>query len=527
MIERISDFFAWLGGADRSVLSQVPAGRARFAQMGGVLLTTAGIAVVSMTFAMHNAVQAPLWLAGLIGIFWGFVILNLDRLLVLSMGAIRTGRHMWLMAAPRLVMAAILAIVISTPLVLRIFANDINSQLFIIHEQVSRQQKALEANSNEAHEAAQLKGQIAAQESILAGHLPVSVTNPVLQTTQTKVAGLQAQQQAAQAAVNKAIEAYQCEADGSGKGCAGASDKFGQGPIYNAKHRVYQQDRAKLERITSELNTATTQERAAEKKVASAQASTLRRDKKSARALLPKLKKEYAAITATLQGRAKYGTKVNNGDNGLLAQMRALFAASSNDPALGLVHLTVFLLFFMIEILPVTVKLLLSLDKNSAYDSVARKNENMIVDAAKIERAELRQIREQKSQTRIVVEADMRQKEIDLGKHANQYVETAMMKILDAALQHWGNQVTTQLAATGQFPVGQPPGNGVGPAPGSPGTAAPAGGTSVNGGPANGFPASGGVVNSAAASGAPANGTPPLGTIQGNTFFNLPDEDNL
>ena len=491
MIKRVSDFCAWLGGADKAVMAEVPTGRARFAQMGGVLLTTAGIAVVSMTFAMHNAVGAPWWLAGGIGIFWGFIILNLDRLLVLSIGATRNGRHMWLMAAPRLVMAAILAIVISTPLVLRIFASDISSQLFIIHEQTSSQHKTLEANSNEAHEAAQLQNQIAAQKSILAGHLPVTVTDPALQTAQAAVAHLLAEQQTAQAALNNAIEAYQCEADGSGPGCAGASNKYGQGPIYQAKLRVYEQDRAKLDQVTSELNGATAQEQAAEKNVASAQASTLAQDQVSAKTLLPKLKKQYAAINATLQSQANYGTKVNNGDNGLLAQIRALFAASSTDPALALVHLAVFLLFFMIEILPVTVKLLLSMDRNSAYESVARKNENKVIDAAKIERAEHRQIAEQKSQARLQVEADMRQKEIDLGKHANQYVETAMMKILDAALQHWGNQVTAQLTATGQLPAAQPP---------------------VNGSPANGS--------------AP-NGSPPTGTVQASTFFNLPSSGNL
>lgn len=486
MIERISDFWAWLGGADKAVLAEVPTARARFAQMGGVLLTTAGIAVVSMTFAMHYAVGAPWWLAGCIGIFWGFIILNLDRLLVLSIGATRNRRHMWIMATPRLLMAAILAVVISTPLVLRIFASDISSQLFIIHEKVSSQQKNLEANSNEAHEATQLQNQIMAQESILAGHLPVTVTNPALQTAQAAVAHLQHEQQVAQSTLNKAIEAYQCEADGSGPGCAGASNKYGKGPIYQAKLRVYKQDQAKLDQITSELNTATAQERAAEKNVATAQASTLAQDQVSANILLPKLKKEYAAINATLQSQANYGTKVNHGDNGLLAQIRALFAASSTDPALALVHLAVFLLFFMIEILPVTVKLLLSMDRNSAYESVARKNENKVIDAAKIERAELRQIAEQKSQARLEIEADMRQKEIDLGKHANQYVETAMIKILDAALQHWGSQVTAQLAATGQIPASQPP------APGS-----------------------------------PANGSPVPGAVQASTFFNLPSSGNL
>ena len=322
-------------------------------------------------------------------------------------------------------------------------------------------------------------------------------------------------------------EAGTVQADGSGPGCAGASDKFGRGPIYQAKHRVYRQDKAKLDRITSELNIATTQEQAAGKKVASAQASTLREDQTSAAALLPKLRKQYAGITATLQSQANYGTKVNNGDNGLLAQIRALFAASSNDPALGLVHLAVFLLFFMIEILPVTVKLLLSLDKNSAYDTVARLSESKITDAAKIERAESRQIGEQKSQTRIEVEADMRQKEINLGKRANQYVETAMMKILDAALQHWGNQMTAQLAATGQFPAGQPPANGAGPVAGAPAAAAPTGGALVNGGLAGGISANGSAGNSSPASGAPGNGIPPPGTIQSSPFFHLPGDENL
>jgi hypothetical protein len=491
VIKRISDFFAWLGGADKAVLAEVSAGRARFAQMGGVLLTTAGIAVVSMTFAMHDAVGAPTWLAGVIGIFWGFIILNLDRLLVLSIGATRNRRHMWLMATPRLVMAAILAVVISTPLVLRIFASDINSQLFIIHEKVSSQQKTLEANSNEAHEATQLQNQIAAQESILAGHLPVTVTNPALQTAQTAVTKLQAEQQADQNTVNHAIEAYQCEADGSGPGCAGASDKFGQGPIYRAKLRVYQQDQAKLDQVTSQLNAATAQEQAAAKNVATNQASILAQDQKSAKVLLPKLKTEYAAVNATLRTQANYGTKVNDGDNGLLAQIRALFAASSSDPALALVHLAVFFLFFMIEILPVTVKLLLSMDRNSAYESVARKNENKVIDAAKIQRAELRQIEEQKSQARLEVEADMRQREIALGKHANGYVETAMMNILDAALQHWGNQVTNRLAATGHLPP--------------------------NGSQANGSPPQG----------SPANGSAVPGAVQTSSFFNLPPSGTL
>jgi hypothetical protein len=70
-------------------------------------------------------------------------------------------------------------------------------------------------------------------------------------------------------------------------------------------------------------------------------------------------------------------------------------------------------------------------------------------------------------------------------------VEKAMMKILDAALQHWGNQVANQLAATGQLPPGGPP---------------------VNGSPANG---------------SPTNGSPVPGAVQSSSFFNLPNSGNL
>ena len=60
---------------------------------------------MSMTFALHDAVKAPWFVAGFIGFLWGGVILNLDRLLVLSIGSIRNSRHMLPMALPRLAMA--------------------------------------------------------------------------------------------------------------------------------------------------------------------------------------------------------------------------------------------------------------------------------------------------------------------------------------------------------------------------------------------------------------------------------------
>src|SRR5262249_54814598 len=156
----IGDFLAWLGGADRDILAAVPQERSRFVQMALVLLTTSSIAMVSMIFAMNDGVKVPLPAAVIAGICWGFVILNLDRYLVLSMGHVRTWRRMLLMAVPRLLLAAVISLVIATPLTLRVFQHDIAVQVTKTQAAESKQMKALEAKSLPAQEAVRVQAKI-------------------------------------------------------------------------------------------------------------------------------------------------------------------------------------------------------------------------------------------------------------------------------------------------------------------------------------------------------------------------------
>ena len=216
---------AWLGGADRDLLEQVPQERGRFAQMAGVLITTAGIAVMSMVFALHDAVTVPLLPSIVIGLLWGIVILNIDRFLVLSMGFTRDRWRLVWITLPRLALAVVLALVISTPLVLRIFASDINAQLFTMQAERSKQQAVLLAGTAQGQEAARLQSQISADQAVLAGHLPVAVTSPQLQTAQARVNNLQAQAQSDYKTEVDAYKAWQCQLDG--QTCAGGSGKSG------------------------------------------------------------------------------------------------------------------------------------------------------------------------------------------------------------------------------------------------------------------------------------------------------------
>jgi uncharacterized protein DUF4407 len=502
VIKRIGDFLAWLGGADDTALKQVPAERMRFAQLAGVLLTTASIAALSMMFALHDGLKLPWTAAVIVGLGWGLVILNLDRFLVLSMSVTRDRWRLLLMAVPRLAIAAVLALVISTPLVLRIFSSDINARVYVMQLERSAQQKQLESASKEQRLANQLQRQINADQAILAGHLPVAGTSPALTAAQARVTSLQHQLEADQRTMNHDYEAWVCEL--YGRRCLGASGVPGNGNLAQIKQQQYNQAAAVVAADKRHLKSARVAENAAASQVTSNEKANLAQAQQRAQAELPGLRREYAKLAAFLRAEQTHGTQINQADTGILTQIQALYSIGAQDPALGYAHWAVFALFFMIEMLPVVVKILLNLAPMSAYDTVIKLEEDKLIDAARTRRAEWRRIEEGKSRTRISIEDDMRTKEEALGRQANNHVATEMTKILDIALQEWSQRVRARLSGGDQGPAaasggqpGQPP---VGGAPGQPGNGTPGGS---------------------------GNGSAPARGAQTATSFILPDSSNL
>jgi hypothetical protein len=450
-IKRAGDYLAWLGGADKALLEQVPQERGRFAQMAGVLITTAGIAVISMIFALHDAVTVPLLPSIVLGLLWGIVILNIDRFLVLSMGFTRDRWRLIWITLPRLALAVVLALVISTPLVLRIFASDINAQLFTMQAERSKQQAVLLAGTAQAQEADRLREQISADQAILAGHLPVTVTSPQLQTAQARVNNLQAQAQRDHKTEIDAFEAWQCQL--AGQTCTGGSGVAGNGPLARAAEQQYQQAQSVYNSTESQLNSAQAAVNVAETNLSQEQGTALARYQAQARQALPALQNQYSALEARLQVAAEDGNRLNVADTGILAQLQALAEVSAHSPSLEAARLVVLMLFLFIEILPVTVKFLLNLGSPSAYEAVAKLKEDERVKSVRIRLIEEHRIEEARSQIRINVESDMRRREKDLGKRANEHVAGEMQRILDAALQEWSNQVRAKMASDSQASI--------------------------------------------------------------------------
>jgi Domain of unknown function (DUF4407) len=453
----MSDFLARLGGADLDVLRRVPSAHSRFVQMALVLLTTAGVAVVSMTFALHDGVKAPWAWAVLLGLMWGGVILNIDRFLVTSMGSTRSKWQLALIALPRLAMAALLSLAISTPLVLRVFSSDIKAGVYAQQLQRSQRQATQIAGSQESQEAASLAKQIAAYQAILDGHLPGNVTSPALQQAQQQVASLSSQQQQAQAARDSAYEAWQCELYGAGPTCHSASNRAGPGPLAGAKQREFADAQAQLDTVTSSLQQATGAEQAASRQVQAAQAGDLAAAQQDARSRLPALQSRYAALEADLQKISSQGTAVNFGDTGFLAQLQALSKLSSQSATLLIAHLVVMAPFFLIEILPVSVKILLNLQPPTAYEVVAQARDDDLIEGVRAGQTETRRIEEGKTRARLAVEDDMRQREVAAGKRGNQHVEAELTRILDRLVQEWKNQLWTRVDVDEPVGAGRTP----------------------------------------------------------------------
>lgn len=125
-------FFLWSSGADLDILKQVPMDKSKFIGIGGTIIFTSLMASFAGGYAFFTAFKTPL-LSGFFGLFWGTLIFNLDRYIVSTFGVgdgKRTISQQELFeAAPRIVMAIILGIVISTPLELKLFEKEINAEI--------------------------------------------------------------------------------------------------------------------------------------------------------------------------------------------------------------------------------------------------------------------------------------------------------------------------------------------------------------------------------------------------------------
>ncbi len=131
-LDKFARIFYWASGADYNVLKQVPTEKNKYFGIGGTVVFTALMATFAGGYAFFTAFKS-VTASVFFGLFWGALIFNLDRYIVTTFGSgdgkKTISRQELFEAAPRLLMAVVLGIVISTPLELKLFEKEINAKI--------------------------------------------------------------------------------------------------------------------------------------------------------------------------------------------------------------------------------------------------------------------------------------------------------------------------------------------------------------------------------------------------------------
>lgn len=143
-LSRIQHFLCICAGVDKEVLKQCPTEWNKYTGIGATILFTGILASLSGGFALYtvfrngdltNTDVSALFPAFMFGVLWGLIIFNLDRFIVSTFRKyesdtwwVKTGKEL-LQASPRIILAIIIAIVISKPIEIKIFESRLAEQI--------------------------------------------------------------------------------------------------------------------------------------------------------------------------------------------------------------------------------------------------------------------------------------------------------------------------------------------------------------------------------------------------------------
>jgi len=136
----LKDFFWFCSGASPELLNRCPTENSKYIGIGATVFFTGVFAALAGGYALYTVFDN--WVPAVIfGIIWGAMIFNLDRYIVSSM---KKEGNVWKeirTAIPRIILAILLAFVISKPLELKMFEREINGELVLMEQALFKKQE--------------------------------------------------------------------------------------------------------------------------------------------------------------------------------------------------------------------------------------------------------------------------------------------------------------------------------------------------------------------------------------------------
>ncbi len=215
----LKKFFLICSGSDTDILNQCSIGEQnKYAGIGATVFFTAVMAFIASSYALYTVFDN--YLAAIaFGLVWGLLIFNLDRFIVSTIKKRDNIIDELIQASPRIILAVIIAIVISKPLELKIFQKEI--------DQVLLEQKNDLTLAN--------KNQIAEQ------------FNPTIAALENDIKDFQTQIDTKEAEVNALYSTFISEAEGT----AGTM-LLGKGPVYKEKREKHDAALAELQQLKAD-----------------------------------------------------------------------------------------------------------------------------------------------------------------------------------------------------------------------------------------------------------------------------------
>jgi len=332
----------WLlivSGTRTDVIAQCESERIKFESLGWAILITSGLATVSMWFALYSALGVNPIAATPLALLWGLVIMGIDRWLITSLPI--AGRRRFSMAFPRLLLAILLGTLISTPLVLRIFQSEIDAQISLIKANAASQFLQSEQHNQVGAQVTYWRNDVANLEKVIDSG-GVAAINPADDPT---VKSLEAQATTVYQQEQTYYKQWQCQLYG-GPGCPA-----GAGTLYKASHASWENAKTQLAQIDSQI-----QQR--EQTLSASDAASVQNRLTQAKNALPGAQQQLNVAVARQNALQAGFDATNENENGLLIRLQALSQLSGKSFTVTAARFLLFLLFLVIECLPITVKLL-------------------------------------------------------------------------------------------------------------------------------------------------------------------------
>lgn len=212
----LKKFFILCSGADKELLEGCSEGeQTKYVGIGATVFFTAVMAFIASAYALFTVFDS-IYPALLFGLVWSLLIFNLDRFIVSTIRKRDRFGSEFLQATPRIILAVIIAIVISKPLEIKIFEKEINTVLL-------KEKNAMALNN---------KKEIA------------SYFKSDLDKNKTEIDSLKSDITKKEKEVNTLYETYITEAEGT-KGTM----KLGKGPVFKEKISKHNLASAELDTI--------------------------------------------------------------------------------------------------------------------------------------------------------------------------------------------------------------------------------------------------------------------------------------